>query len=140
MEHLLSLAYVVEEERGPLPEAELVRGITSQLRRDAWESRKTRREELLLLAEFVEREVFLKHALDLSRKRRTPSEILREFIGLCENGPCALRERRSRLAQRERCECRSKSNASRGKRRRRDAGRYNKQNIGDELPIIRSRV
>ena len=74
-EHLLSLAYVAEEERGPLSEAELVRGITSQLRRDAWESRKTRREGLLLLAEFVEREVFLKQALEWGRQAGlTPRE------------------------------------------------------------------
>jgi hypothetical protein len=73
--HLLSLAYVAEEERGPLSEAELVRGITSQLRRDAWESRKTRREVLLLLAEFVEYEVFLKQALELGRQAGlTPRE------------------------------------------------------------------
>src|SRR5215218_1220729 len=54
-EHILSLAYKAEEEvGGSLSEAELVRIITGQLRRDAMESQTTRREELLLLAEFVE--------------------------------------------------------------------------------------
>jgi DNA-binding CsgD family transcriptional regulator len=75
-EHILSLAYVAEEEAGgPLSEAELVRIITGQLRRDATESHKTRREELLLLAEFVEREVFLERALEWGRQAGlTPRE------------------------------------------------------------------
>jgi hypothetical protein len=75
-EHILSLAYKAEEEAGgPLSDAELVRIITGQLRRDASESQTTRREELLLLAEFVEREVFLKQALELGRQAGlTPRE------------------------------------------------------------------
>jgi DNA-binding CsgD family transcriptional regulator len=75
-EHILSLAYKAEEEAGgPLSEAELARIITWQLRRDASEARKTRREELQLLAEFVEREVLLKQALELGRQAGlTPRE------------------------------------------------------------------
>jgi DNA-binding CsgD family transcriptional regulator len=75
-EHILSLAYKAEEEAGgALSEAELVRIITGQLRRDASESPKTRREELLLLAEFVEDEVFLKQALEWGRQAGlTPRE------------------------------------------------------------------
>jgi DNA-binding CsgD family transcriptional regulator len=75
-EHILSLVYKAEEEAGgPLSEAELVRLITWQLRRDASGSQTTRGEELPLLAEFVEREVFLKRALELGRQAGlTPRE------------------------------------------------------------------
>ncbi len=75
-EHIFSLAYKAEEEAGrPLSEAELARIITWQLRRDASESHKTRHEELLLLAEFVEREVLLKRALEWGRQAGlTPRE------------------------------------------------------------------
>jgi DNA-binding CsgD family transcriptional regulator len=74
-EHILSLAYKAEEAGGPLSDGELVRIITGQLRRDASESQTTRREELLLLAEFVEREVFLKQALEWGRQAGlTPRE------------------------------------------------------------------
>jgi len=76
-EHILSLAYKAQEEAGrPLSDAELVREITGQLRRDASEWGGTRREEeLLLLAEFAEREVFLKQALEWGRQAGlTPRE------------------------------------------------------------------
>ena len=75
-ENILSLAYKAEEEAGgPLSDGELVRIITGQLRRDASECGGTRREELLLLAEFVEREVFLKRALEWGRQAGlTPRE------------------------------------------------------------------
>ena len=84
-EHILSLAYKAEEEvGGPLSEAELARILTWQLRQDASESRKTRREELQLLAEFVEREVLLKQALELGRQAGlTPREfeVYKLFLG-----------------------------------------------------------
>jgi len=35
------------------------------------------------------------------------SKFIANFIGLCKNGPCALRERQSRLALRDRCGGRS---------------------------------
>ena len=75
-EHILSLAYEAQEEGGrPLSDAELVRIITGQLRRDASECGGTRREELLLLAEFVEREALLKQALEWGRQAGlTPRE------------------------------------------------------------------
>jgi DNA-binding CsgD family transcriptional regulator len=75
-EHILSLAYKAEEEAGgPLSDAELARVITGQLRRDASGSQQTRREELLLLAKFVEREVLLKRALEWGRQAGlTPRE------------------------------------------------------------------
>jgi DNA-binding CsgD family transcriptional regulator len=75
-EHILSLAYKAQEEAGgPLSDADLVREITRQLRRDASEWGGTRQEELLLLAEFVEREVFLKQALEWGRQAGlTPRE------------------------------------------------------------------
>jgi len=75
-EHILSLAYKAEEEAGgPLSDAELARVITGQLRRDVSGSQQTRREELLLLAEFVEREVLLKQALEWGRQAGlTPRE------------------------------------------------------------------
>jgi DNA-binding CsgD family transcriptional regulator len=84
-EHILSLAYKAQEEAGgPLSDAELVRIITGQLRRDASECGGTRREELLLLAEFVEREVFLKRALEWGRQAGlTPREfeVYNLFLG-----------------------------------------------------------
>ena len=75
-EHILSLAYKAEEEAGgPLSDTELARVITGQLRRDASGSQQTRREELLLLAKFVEREVLLKRALEWGRQAGlTPRE------------------------------------------------------------------
>ncbi len=75
-EHILSLAYKAEEEAGgPLSDAELARVITGQLRRDVSGSQQTRREELLLLAKFVEREVLLKRALEWGRQAGlTPRE------------------------------------------------------------------
>ena len=85
-EHILSLAYEAEEEAGrPLSDAELVRIITGHLRRDASECGGTRREELLLsLDDFVEREVFLKRALELGRQAGlTPREfeVYKLFLG-----------------------------------------------------------
>jgi DNA-binding CsgD family transcriptional regulator len=75
-EHILSLAYKAQEEAGrPLSDAELVRIITWQLRRDVSEGGGTRQEELLLLAEFAEREVLLKRALEWGRQAGlTPRE------------------------------------------------------------------
>lgn len=75
-EHILSLAYKAQEEAGrPLSDAELVRIITRQLRRDVSEGGGTRQEELLLLAEFAEREVLLKRALEWGRQAGlTPRE------------------------------------------------------------------
>jgi DNA-binding CsgD family transcriptional regulator len=96
-EHILSLAYVAEEEAGPLSDAELVRIITGQLRRDALGSQTTRREELLLLAEFAEREVFLKQALERGRQAGlTPREfeVYKLFI---ENPKIKYREAAEKL-------------------------------------------
>jgi DNA-binding CsgD family transcriptional regulator len=75
-EHILSLAYEAQEEAGrPLSDADLARIITGQLRRDASEGGGTRQEELLLLAEFVEREALLKQALEWGRQAGlTPRE------------------------------------------------------------------
>jgi DNA-binding CsgD family transcriptional regulator len=75
-EQILSLAYKAQEEAGgSLSDADLVREITGQLRRDASEWGGTRQEELLLLAEFAEREVFLKQALEWGKQAGlTPRE------------------------------------------------------------------
>jgi DNA-binding CsgD family transcriptional regulator len=96
-EHILSLAYKAQEGAGrPLSEAELARIITRQLRRDASrdasESHKTRREELLLLAEFVEREVFLKRALEWGRQAGLTPRELEVYKLFLENPKIKYRE------------------------------------------------
>jgi DNA-binding CsgD family transcriptional regulator len=92
-EHILSLAYKAQEEAGgPLSDAELVRIITGQLRRDALGSQTTRREELLLLAEFVEREAFLKQALELGRQAGLTPREFEVYKLLIENPKIKYRE------------------------------------------------
>jgi DNA-binding CsgD family transcriptional regulator len=92
-EHILSLAYKAEEEAGgPLSDAELARIITGQLRRDASESQTTRREELLLLADFVEREVLLKQALELGRQAGLTPREFEVYKLLIENPELKYRE------------------------------------------------
>jgi DNA-binding CsgD family transcriptional regulator len=92
-EHILSLAYKAEEEAGgALSEAELARIITRQLRRDASESHKTRREELLLLAEFVEREALLKRALEWGRQAGLTPREFEVYKLLIENPKIKYRE------------------------------------------------
>ena len=97
-EHILSLAYKAEEEAGgPLSEAELARIITWQLRRDASEARKTRREELQLLAEFVEREALLKQALELGRQAGLTPREFEVYKLLIENPKIKYREAAHKL-------------------------------------------
>jgi DNA-binding CsgD family transcriptional regulator len=92
-EHILSLAYKAEEEAGgPLSDAELARVITGQLRRDASGSQQTRREELLLLAKFVEREVLLKRALEWGRQAGLTPREFEVYKLLIENPKIKYRE------------------------------------------------
>jgi DNA-binding CsgD family transcriptional regulator len=92
-EHILSLAYEAQEEAGrPLSDAELVRIITGQLRRDASECGGTRREELLLLAEFVEREALLKQALEWGRQAGLTPREFEVYKLLIENPKIKYRE------------------------------------------------
>jgi DNA-binding CsgD family transcriptional regulator len=91
-EHILSLAYKAEEEAGgPLSDAELVRIITGQLRRDASDSQTTRREELVLLAGFVEREE-LKQALELGMQIGLTPREFEVYKLLIENPGIKYRE------------------------------------------------
>jgi DNA-binding CsgD family transcriptional regulator len=97
-EHILSLAYKAQEEAGgPLSDADLVRIITGQLRRDASEWGGTRQEELLLLAEFVEREVFLKQALEWGRQAGLTPREFEVYKLFLENPKIKYREAAQKL-------------------------------------------
>jgi DNA-binding CsgD family transcriptional regulator len=93
-EHILSLAYEAEEEAGgPLSDADLVRIITGQLRRDLSADRRRRREDLLLLAEFAEREALLRRAKEAGLPPRE-FEVYKLFV---ENPGIKNREVAARL-------------------------------------------
>jgi DNA-binding CsgD family transcriptional regulator len=97
-EHILSLAYKAQEEAGgPLSDADLVRIITGQLRRDASECGGTRQEELLLLAEFAERGVFLKQALEWGRQAGLTPREFEVYKLFLENPKIKYREAAEKL-------------------------------------------